>query len=100
MNEWAIAGAVAVALALILLFLPIRLRFSFRGRADPSGAWALAAGAQLGPIAGSGVAARGIETTLQAHLFGRSIYKRTLAEVREKRRRERDETESDADTKQ
>src|SRR5262245_54250190 len=92
-DGWVIAVAVLLALALVLVFVPIRLSFSFQGRADPSGAWALAGGAKVGPVAGSGVAARGIDSTIQAHLFGRSIYKRTLREIVDERRRKHEESD-------
>jgi len=94
MSGWVIAVAIVFAIALILVLLPIRLRFNFQGRGDPSGVWAIAGGAQIGPAVGSGVAARGIETTIQAHLFGRSIYKRTLKELRAERDKVREESDS------
>ncbi len=95
MSGWGIAAAVVAAIFLILWFLPIRLRLSFQGRADPSGTWALAGGAQVGPAMASGVAARGIATTVQAHLFGRSIYKRTLRELLDERERKKLEAEAE-----
>lgn len=75
--------AVVLVLSLLIgaLFVPIRLRLRFQGRGDPSGLWALAGAAQVGPIIGSGVAARGVTPTVRVHVFGRSLYERTLPEL-------------------
>jgi hypothetical protein len=65
---------VLVALAVIALFVPARLVVSAQGRGDPSGAWALAAGAQLGPFVASGVGARGVTPRVELRLFGRKLW--------------------------
>lgn len=81
MQPWLIALVVALALVAALLFVPIRIRFSLRGRGDPSGAWAVAGGAQLGPLALSAVAARGVPAAVAAHVFGKKLWERTLSEL-------------------
>jgi hypothetical protein len=95
MDGWIIGLAIAVAVLVALAFVPIRLRFSLKGRGDPSGAWAIAGGAQLGPLALSVVAARGVPATLGAHAFGRRLWQRELQEVA--RRGAGDEQEGDPD---
>jgi hypothetical protein len=76
----ALAG-VLVAVALLLLFVPVRLLVSAQGRGDPSGAWALAAGGQLGPFVASGVGARGVTPRVELRLFGRKVWSTELGEL-------------------
>lgn len=79
MDPWIIALAVLAALCVVLLLVPVRLHLSLRGRGDPSGAWAIAGGAQVGPLALSSVAARGVTPTVGAHLLGKRLWQRELA---------------------
>ena len=75
---------VALCAALVgvgLLLLPLRLRFSLQARGEPSGFWALAGGVQLGPLAASGVAAKGLDAQLALHAFGRKLWGKKLAEL-------------------
>jgi hypothetical protein len=65
---------VLIALFLIALLVPAKLVVSAQGRGDPSGAWALAAGAQLGPFVASGVGARGVTPRIELRLFGRKLW--------------------------
>jgi hypothetical protein len=81
LEPWLIALVVIVAIAVGFVLVPIRITLSLRGRGDPSGAWAVAGGAQLGPLAVSGVAARGVPASLGAHAFGRKLWQRELAEL-------------------
>jgi hypothetical protein len=69
-----IVVGVLVALLVLALFIPARLVVSAQGRGDPSGAWALAAGAQLGPFVASGVGAHGVTPRLELRLFGRKLW--------------------------
>jgi hypothetical protein len=73
--------AVFVTLVLALLLVPLRLTLSARGRGDPSGAWALAGAAQLGPLIGTAVAARGVPGLVELRLLGRIMYRRELGEA-------------------
>lgn len=76
---WLAWIAIAVLLIVVALaLLPVRLHLSLQGRGDPSGTWMLAGGGQIGPLALSGVGARGVTPTAQLHLFGRQIWQRQL----------------------
>jgi hypothetical protein len=93
---WIVLAVVLVlSFAVGALFVPIRLRLRFQGRGDPSGTWALAGAAQVGPVIASAVAARGVTPTLRVHAFGRSLYERTLPQLLEKKERP-DEEEPEA----
>lgn len=81
MSGWLIAALVVLAVALGLVFVPLRIRLNLQGRGEPDGFWALAGGAELGPLAGSGLGARGVEPLVQLHVFGRRVWKRTLREL-------------------
>jgi hypothetical protein len=80
-EAWLIALAIVALVVVVLLLIPIRVRMSLRGRGDPSGAWALAGGVQIGPLALSGVAARGVEPTFAAHALGRKLWSKRLGEL-------------------
>ncbi len=83
---WLAWIAIAVLLiGVLLVLLPVRLHLSLQGRGDPSGTWMLAGGGQLGPLALSGVGARGVTPTAQLHLFGKQIWQRKLLEPAEKK---------------
>ncbi|MBI4699895.1 MAG: hypothetical protein HY744_01805 [Deltaproteobacteria bacterium] len=56
---WIACPIAALALLVALVCAPLRLRLTLQGRGDPDGHWAVGAGAQLGPLSVSAVAARG-----------------------------------------
>ena len=69
---WWIACAVVVLdLCLAVSLRPLRVVLDLQGRGEPQGVWAAAGGLQVGPLAASGVAARGTPAVLQVHVFGR-----------------------------
>jgi hypothetical protein len=68
-------------LCLAVLLTPLRVRFNLQGRGEPSGTWALAGGASLGPIALSGGGARGVPLTAQLHAFGRRLWTKRASEL-------------------
>lgn len=94
MSGWLIAAVVVLAVVIGLVFVPLRIRLNVQGRGEPDGFWALAGGVALGPLAGSGLGARGVEPAVQVHLFGRSVYKRTLGELLAKKERKEEAEES------
>jgi hypothetical protein len=75
--------AVVVAMAVCALLLPLKLVVSAQGRGDPSGAWAFAAGGQVGPLVASGVGARGVTPRVELRLFGRRVWGKSLEELAE-----------------
>jgi hypothetical protein len=79
----AIALLVVALVAVGLVFVPVRLRFTLQARGEPSGFWALAGGAQVGPLAASGVAAKGVPAHLNLHAFGKKLWHKRLAELAE-----------------
>ena len=76
----AVVGVV-IAVATLVLLIPLKLIVSAQGRGDPSGAWAFAAGGQLGPLVASGVGARGIPPRIELRVFGRRLWGKQLAEL-------------------
>lgn len=91
-GPWIVLAVVLVlSFAVGALFVPIRLRLRFQGRGDPSGTWALAFAAQVGPVIASAVAARGVTPTLRVHVFSRSLYERTLPQLLEKKEQPEEE---------
>jgi hypothetical protein len=78
---WIVFLAALVGIGIFLVLMPVRLRLELQGRGDPDGNWALAGGGQLGPLAVSGVAARGITAVAQMHVFGRRIWQRPVREL-------------------
>ena len=91
---WIVCLVVVVALLVALVFWPIRLHLNLQGRGDPTGAWALAAGAQVGPLAASGLGARGVPASVQAHLFGRQVWQREVRALLEKDSKAKDDEET------
>jgi len=83
-SVWIVVAAVVLGLLVVLVLLPVRVRLNLQGKGDPSGAWVLAGGTQIGPAALSGVAARGIEPRFQLHVFKRKLWERTLSELLER----------------
>jgi hypothetical protein len=81
--EIAIVAVVAagIAGALLVLFVPLRVIVSAQGRGDPSGAWAFAAGGQLGPLVASGLGARGVTPRVELRLFGRKVWGKALTDL-------------------
>lgn len=96
MSTLGIALLVAALIALGLVFVPVRLRFTLQARGEPSGFWALAGGLQLGPIAASGVAAKGVPAHLNVHVFGKRLWQKRLAELAEPKPEAEPEEEADA----
>lgn len=73
--------ALGLVLGLVLWsFVPWRLELSIQGRGAPDGTWVLGGGGRLGPVALSAAAARGVAPRAQAHVFGRSVWQRSLGE--------------------
>ncbi len=92
MDTALVVVGVLVALLLLALFVPAKLVVSAQGRGDPSGAWALAAGAQLGPFVASGVGARGVTPRIELRLFGRKLWGEELGQGEEREARPLDRT--------
>lgn len=72
------------ALVLLLIgslayWLPVSLSSNLQARAEPSGAWALALGVGIGPIAFGAIAAHGVEPFLTCHLFGKQVVRLPLS---------------------
>src|SRR6185369_791524 len=77
---WLGLGACALTLfGLLAYWSPVSLSGNLQGRAEPSGAWVLAMGIGLGPIAFSVIAAQGVKPFLTCHLFGRQIVRLPLS---------------------
>ncbi|MFO0566899.1 MAG: hypothetical protein U0263_14620 [Polyangiaceae bacterium] len=71
--------ALCVTLVLVgLVFVPVVVGFNLQARGEPSGFWAIAGGAEFGPVAMSAIAARGIEAQVAVHAFGRKVLVRKL----------------------
>jgi hypothetical protein len=87
---WLGLFALVVALALVATFAPVRLALSVQGKGDPSGAWALAGGAKLGPFTATAVAALGVPAVMELRLFRWRLWRKRLAELREGPERERE----------
>ncbi len=90
-----VACVVLVTLVVVLILLPLKVSVSLQGRGEPSGAWAVAAGTQIGPVAITSVAASGVRAMARAHVFGRQVWERPLSELR-RATPEGDEPEKDA----
>src|SRR5262245_26139174 len=71
---WIVLAVVGVAL--LAYRWPVSVDLSARGQGEPDGSWAAAFGLQIGPVALTAVAARGVALTVAAHLFGRLLFKR------------------------
>lgn len=80
MTFWIVALLLVASLAAALLFSRIRLSTSAQAHGEPDGSWAIAAGAQFGPLAIAAVAARHITPILTVRIFGRELMRRTLRE--------------------
>jgi hypothetical protein len=63
-----LAGVTVVVIALLLY--PYRLAANGELRGEPDGSWAGAGGLELGPVAVTGAAARGVPPFFQIHVFG------------------------------
>lgn len=70
-----LASGIALCLFLLVLaaLLPVTLNVNVQGKAEPSGAWAVAGGLGVGPLALSAIAAAGVEPFLTCHLFGKQL---------------------------
>jgi hypothetical protein len=86
---WLALGAVASLPLLLLLAaqLPLTLGCNVQGKAEPSGAWAVACGVGLGPIALSAIAAAGVKPFLTCHVFGKQIVRLPLSRWVRRRKR-------------
>jgi hypothetical protein len=71
-------GALALLLTLAY-FVPVSLGSNVQARADPSGAWAVAWGLGVGPLALSVIAAAGVAPFVTVHLFGRQVLRLPLS---------------------
>ena len=69
---WLALGA-ALAGLVVLALMPLTLSCNLQGKAEPSGAWAVAVGLGCGPLALSAIAAAGVKPFLTCHLFGKQI---------------------------
>jgi hypothetical protein len=78
---WLALGVVASLPLLLLLAaqLPLTLGCNVQGKAEPSGAWAVACGFGLGPIALSAIAAAGVKPFLTCHVFGKQVARLPLS---------------------
>jgi len=68
---WIACAVVVIDLCLAAFLTPLRVILDLQARGEPQGMWAAAGGLQIGPLAASGAAARGVPATLQVHAFGR-----------------------------
>jgi hypothetical protein len=64
------AAFVFAAFVAAALFVPLTVAFNAQARGEPSGAWAVACGLAVGPLAFSMVAAAGVPMTVSLHVFG------------------------------
>jgi hypothetical protein len=80
-----------LVLALLLVLAArgsVTLSCNVQGKADPSGAWAVACGLGCGPLALSAIAARGVKPFLTCHVFGKQLARLPLSRwVRPRRKR-------------
>jgi hypothetical protein len=65
-------------LAALAYFAPLTVSSNLQARAEPTGAWALACGLGLGPLALSVIAAAGIAPFFTCHVFGRQLFRAPL----------------------
>ena len=68
---WIACAVVIIDLCLAVSLTPVRIAIDLQARGEPQGVWAAAGGLALGPLAASGVAARGVPAAVQVHVFGR-----------------------------
>jgi hypothetical protein len=77
---WLALGAALCALLLVVAMrVPMTLSANVQGKAEPSGAWALACGLGVGPVALSAIAAGGIKPFLTCHVFGKQLVRVPLS---------------------
>lgn len=78
--QWLAFGAALGALLLVLaLRVPVTLGANVQGKAEPSGAWAVACGLGVGPIAFSAIVAAGVKPFLACHVFGKQLLRVPLS---------------------
>jgi hypothetical protein len=96
---WLLAVGVALCLSLLLAaaFLPVVLSSNVQGKAEPSGAWAVACGLGVGPVALSAIAAAGIKPFLTCHVFGKQLVRVPLSRWIRKRRSPASGTQPEAE---
>lgn len=74
----AVLAGLCLAAAIVVWIVPLAIGFSFEGRLTPDGRWAVAAGAESGPVSCAVVAARGVAPRLVVVVAGRRVVERTL----------------------
>jgi hypothetical protein len=74
-------AASLILLGLVAVFVPVSLSCNAQGRAEPSGAWALAFGMGIGPLALSVLAAANVAPFVTCHLFGKQILRIPLSRL-------------------
>ncbi len=95
----ALVFATTLLVGALLLVLAVRgsvtLSCNVQGKADPSGAWAVACGLGCGPFALSTIAAHGVKPFLTCHVFGRQLVRFPLSRwVRPRKPRAAPESEA------
>jgi hypothetical protein len=84
-----------VALLLVLAArASVTLSCSAQGKAEPSGAWAVACGLGCGPFALSAIAAHGVKPCLTCHVFGKQLARLPLSRWLRPRRQRRASAEA------
>lgn len=73
MDYWWVGLLVLALLPVVLVLLPVHLGLSLHARAEPNGAYAVAGGAQLGPLAVTFVFAQGVPFRLEFRVLGKVI---------------------------
>lgn len=81
----AVVAGLCLSAAIALWILPIAVGFSFQGRLTPDGRWALAGGAEAGPVSCAVVAARGVAPRVVVVVAGRRVVEKTLSLPRPER---------------
>lgn len=75
----AVIVLVLALLGLLAFFVPVSLGSNWQARAEPSGAWALAIGFAVGPLALTALAATGVAPLLTVHVFGKQVARMPVA---------------------
>ena len=73
MDWWLVALGSAIALFLTAFFWPFRLALSLQARGGADGNFAVAGGAQIGPVTATVVVARGVPLKVGVRVFGRAL---------------------------
>jgi len=78
-DVWLVARALLMLAALALLLLPVNLTFSLQARGEPTGGYAAAGGAGLGPVSVTCVAAQALPLRFEVHVLGKKLRSRRAA---------------------